>query len=104
MTNRSYGQRVEGLLIAGRPVTAGVFDEREVRAAAGLTLAIGGVAFAYAYFAKEYLPIKLVTILFSAEFLLRVGIGLRYGPLGRLARLLTWRQPPEWVSARPKRF
>ena len=33
-----------------------------------------------------------------------MGLGLRYSPVGQLARLLTWRQPPHWVSAKPKRF
>ena len=85
-------------------MTAGVFDEREVRAAAGLTLVFGAVAFVYAYFAKEYVPIKLVTTLFFVEFLVRVSLGLQYSPTGQLAKLLTWRQPPHWVSAKPKRF
>jgi hypothetical protein len=85
-------------------VKAGVFNEHEVRAAAGLTLALGAVAFVYAYFAKEYVPIKLVTTLFFIEFALRVGAGLKYSPVGQLAKLLTRSQPPHWVSAKPKRF
>jgi hypothetical protein len=104
MTARSFGQSIEGLSNAGQPVRAGVFDEHEVRAAAGLTLVAGAVAFVYAYFAKEYLPIKLVTALFFVEFLLRVSLGLRFSPFGQLARALTWRQSPHWVSAKPKRF
>jgi len=104
MTNRTYGETVDGLTIGGRPVRAGVFDEREVRAAAGLTLALGAIAFALAYFAKEFLPIKLVTAFFFFEFLIRVAMGIQFSPLGRLAKLLTWGQPPEWVSAKPKRF
>jgi hypothetical protein len=101
---RTYGETIEGLTRAGRPVRAGVFDEREVRAAAGLTLMLGAGAFALAYFAKQYLPIKLVTTLFFFEFLARVTRGLRYSPVGLLAKALTWGQPPEWVSAKPKRF
>jgi len=100
----TYGEAVEGLVSHGRPVRAGVFDEREVRAAAGLTLALGAAAFALAFLAREYLPIKVVTAAFSLEFLVRVGLGLQYSPLGRASKLLTWRQPPEWVSAKPKRF
>jgi hypothetical protein len=104
MTTRSFGETVDGLSVAGQPVTAGMFDEHEVRAAAGLTLVFGAVAFVYAYFAKEYVPIKLVTALFFVEFLLRVTVGLRFSPFGQLARLLTWGQPRHWVSAKPKRF
>jgi hypothetical protein len=104
MTNHTFGETIEGLLIAGRPLRAGVFDERQVRAAAGLTLVLGGVAFVYAYFAKEYLPIQLVTTVFFVDFALRVSFGLKCSPVGQLAKLLTRGQPPRWVSARPKRF
>lgn len=103
-SGRTYGKRVDGLVIDGLPVRAGVFDEREVRAAAGLTLVLGAVAFVYALFAKQYLPIKLVTAFFVLEFAVRVAIGLQYSPLGQVARALTWRQSAQWVSAQPKRF
>lgn len=102
--DRIYGEIVDGLTVAGRPVRAGVFDEREVRAAAGLTLVLGAAAFVLAYFAKQYQPIKLVTVFFFFEFLVRVTLGLRRSPVGLLAKALTWGQPPEWVSAKPKRF
>ena len=45
-----------------------------------------------------------MTALFSVEFLARVTLGLRYSPLGIVARAITVGRPPEWVSARPKRF
>lgn len=99
-----FGETIHGLTVAGKPVQAGVFDEHEVRAAAGLTLAFGAVAFVYAYFAKEYAPIQLVTTLFFVEFLVRVTVGLRFSPFGQLAKLLTWGRAPLWVSAKPKRF
>ena len=79
-------------------------DENEVRAAAGLTLVIGAVAFAYAYFAKQYLPLQAVASLFFLEFLIRVTAGLRYAPVGVVARALTSTQPPHPVSSAPKRF
>jgi len=104
MAEHTYGEQVEGLWRAGKAVRSGVFDERQVRAAAGVTLALGAVAFAFAALGREYRPIQLVTTFFAADFLLRVAFGLRRSPVGRLARLLTRGQPPEWVSARPKRF
>jgi hypothetical protein len=79
-------------------------DENEVRAAAGLTLVIGSVAFAYAYFAKQYLPLQAVASLFFLEFLVRVTVGIRYSPVGVVARALTANQAPHPVSAGPKRF
>lgn len=81
-----------------------VCNENEVRAAAGLTLVIGAVAFSYAYFAKQYLPLQVVASLFSLEFLVRVTAGIRYSPVGVVARAITLDRPPEWVSMQPKRF
>ncbi len=102
--SQPYGEVIHGLSHAGKPVQAGVFDEHQVRAAAGLMLLIGAVAFAHAYFARDYAPIRLVTALFFFEFLLRVGFGLRFSPIGQLARLLTAGRAAVWVSAKPKRF
>jgi hypothetical protein len=104
MKRFDFGETIEGLSIDGQRIRAAVFDENAVRAAAGLTLALGAVAFAYAWFAKVYAPIQVVTVLFLAEFALRVVGGLRLSPLGRLARALVRRHDPQWVSARPKRF
>lgn len=104
MSTAHFGETIHGLTIAGQPIVAGVFDEHQVRAAAGLTLVVGAVAFVYAYFAKEYVPIKLVTTMFAVEFLLRVTVGLKFSPFGQLARLLNRGRAPHWVSAKPKRF
>jgi|SRR5581483_8208834 len=79
-------------------------DENAVRAAAGLTMAIGAVAFAYAYFTKQYLPLQAVASFFFVEFLARVTLGLRSSPIGVVARALTSGQPPQLVSNVPKRF
>ena len=86
-----------------RPRVA-VVNENEVRAAAGLTMVIGAVAFSYAYFAKQYVPLQVAASLFFVEFLIRVTIGLRYSPIGVVARAMTLGRAPEWVSAKPKRF
>lgn len=100
----SVGQRIPGLTVDGRALRARVVNEREVRAAAGVTMVIGAVAFSYAYFDKQYVPLRAAATVFLVEFLLRVTVGIRHSPAGRLARLMTAYQPPEWVSAKPKRF
>ena len=64
----------------------------------------GAVAFVYAYFDKVYWPLQAVATFFFVEFLIRVTLGIRYSPTGVVARFLTKRQPPDWVSAKPKRF
>ena len=83
---------------------AALINENEARAAAGLTMVSGAVAFSYAYFDKQYVPLQVVASLFFVEFLIRVTAGIRYSPIGAIARAMTLGQPPEWVSAQPKRF
>ena len=100
----TYGQRLAGLADNGKVLQAAVFNENEVRAAAGLTMVVGAVAFAFAYFDKNYVPLQAVTTFFFIEFLIRVTIGLRYAPMGVVARWMTRAYPPDWVSAKPKRF
>ncbi len=99
-----YGEVIHATDANGKLLTAGVFEEGQVRAAAGLTLALGTVAFAYAYFAQVYAPIQIVTTLFFFEFLIRVTAGIRFSPIGVIAHWMTRRQTPQWVSAQPKRF
>ena len=99
-----YGQRIPDLTIRGREVRAGVFNENEVRAAAGMTMVIGAVAFVLALTEQIYVPLQLVTIFFFIEFTTRVTLGLQHSPLGVVSRVLVRRLEPEWVSARPKRF
>ena len=79
-------------------------NENAVRAAAGLTMVTGAVAFSYAYFDKQYVPLQVVASLFFVEFLIRITIGLRYSPFGALAHALTLSREPQWVSGVPKRF
>ena len=102
--DRTYGQVISGVAPDGKELQSGVFNENEVRAAAGLTMVVGAVAFVYAYFDQDYLPLQVVATFFFVEFLIRVTLGLRYSPTGVVARFLTQRQPPDWVSAKPKRF
>jgi hypothetical protein len=98
------GEHVSALTADGSELLAPVVNEREVRAAAGVTMVIGAVAFGYAYFTRQYIPLQVVASVFFLEFLTRVTAGLRFSPAGVLAHLLTWKEPPEWVSAKPKRF
>lgn len=100
---RQFRKFSPGLFMDGRGPKAAV-NENHVRAAAGLTMVLGAVAFAYAYFAKVYAPIQVVTAVFFIEFLIRVTVGLTFSPVGILANWITRRRPPHWVSAKPKRF
>jgi hypothetical protein len=100
----SFGQRISGLTADGAELQAAVFDENQVRAAAGLTLVLGAVAFSFAYFDARYIPLQVASTLFFVEFLARLTLGLRYSPMGVIAGAMTVRRAPDWVSAKPKRF
>jgi hypothetical protein len=104
MKRPTYGEIIHGLTVDGREIHAPVFDENQVRAAAGITMALGAIAFVYANFEKVFEPIKVVTTFFFIDFLIRATLGLRYSPVGVVARLLVRRLEPQWTSAKPKRF
>lgn len=104
MKRWTYGVVLEQPAADGTVFRAGVFNEVQVRAAAGITMALGAYAFIYANWAKYFIPIKFVTTFFAIDFLLRVTVGLQYSPVGLVSRWITRRRPPEWVSAKPKRF
>lgn len=104
MLNLRYGEVIQGLSFDGKELRSAVFNEHEVRAAAGLTMVLGAVVFVYAYFDKEFVPIRIVATVFFIDFLIRVTVGLRYSPTGIVARRLVRRQEPQWASAKPKRF
>jgi hypothetical protein len=99
-----YGQSLYGQTPDGTALRAGVFNEHEVRAAAGLTMVLGTTAFVFAYFAQVYVPIQVVTTVFFVEFLVRVLFGFQYSPVRFAVRWMTRRRQPEWASAKPKRF
>lgn len=100
----SFGQRISGLTADGAEPRAAVFDENQVRAAAGLTMILGAVAFSLAYFEAQYIPLQVVSTIFFVEFLTRLTVGIRNSPVGMIARVMTVRHAPDWVSAKPKRF
>ena len=99
-SNRVDGQRV----VDGKELHAAAVNEHQARAAAGITMAFGTVAFVYANFDKVFWPIRSVSAFFFVDFLFRVTAGLERSPSGLVARWMTRRQAPQWVSAKPKRF
>ena len=92
------------LVVDGKELQAAAVNEQQVRVAAGITMAVGAIAFVYAHFDKLFWPIRTVSAFFFVDFLLRVAAGLEHSPTGLVAGWLTRRQPPRWVSAKPKRF
>jgi Domain of unknown function (DUF4395) len=99
-----YGQRISGVNEDGGALQAAVFNEREVRASAGLLMMFGFVAFFHALLDKDYLLLKIAAAYFLFEFLVRITVGIHRTPSGYIGHLMTRRYPAEWVSAKPKRF
>jgi hypothetical protein len=100
----AYGQRISGVNADGGRLRAAVFNEREVRASAGLLMMFGFTAFFYALLSQNYIPLRIAASYFLFEFLIRITVGIHRTPSGLVARWMTRRYPPEWVSAKPKRF
>ena len=98
------GQHISGLTVDGVELQAAVVDENQARAAAGMTMVLGAVAFGFAYFDAQYILLQAVSTLFFVEFLTRLTVGLSVSPIGVIARTMTLRQVPDWVSEKPKRF
>jgi hypothetical protein len=72
----TYGQAISGLSPNGQPVQAAVFNDNQVRAAAGLALALAAVALVYGRFENVYLPMQAISTFLFIEFLIRVTIGI----------------------------
>ncbi len=99
-SNRFTERRV----VDGKVMHAAAVNEHQARAAAGITMALGAVAFVYANFDKLFWPIRTVSTFFFVDFLVRVTAGVERSPSGLVAGWMTRRQAPQWVSAKPKRF
>jgi hypothetical protein len=95
---------IERRVVDGRELHAAAVNEHQARAAAGVTMALGAVAFVYANFDKLFWPIRTVSAFFFIDFLIRVTVGLERSPSGLVAGWMTRRQAQQWVSAKPKRF
>ena len=101
----SVGQMFDNLTVWGRPARFPVVNERAVRAAAGVVMALATIAIAIAYFDKNYTPIRIIAVLVAADYALRQVAGLTpLSPIGTLGTFLVRNQTPEWVGATQKRF
>jgi hypothetical protein len=90
--------------VDGKELHAAAVDEHQARVAAGITMALGAIAFVYANFDKLFWPIRTVSAFLFIDFLIRVTASLERSPSGLVAGWMTRRQAPQWVSAKPKRF
>ncbi len=93
----SFGTRVDGIDFE-------VFNERAIRAAAGLLFLIGFAGWMTAALTGFYQPLRAFGMIFMIDMFLRLFVTTKYVPSLMLANLIVKPQRPEWVDAAPKKF
>ena len=92
-----FGEVVQGYEIR-------VFNERELRAGAGIMFVGAMIAFMHALLIGNFLFLKAFVALFFVEFFIRLVINPTYAPVLILGKLATSNQQPEYSGAPQKRF
>jgi len=92
-----FGEKVEGIDFP-------VFNERAVRAAAGILFLVGFTAVSYAFYTGDFQAVRAFAIFFLIDMGIRLGFNHRFAPSMALGALMVRRQRPEWVGASPKRL
>lgn len=92
-----FGESVPG-------IDFGVFNERAIRAAAGILYLIGFAGWLVALIAADYGLLRAFGALFMLEMFLRLFIGAKYAPSMMIGSLIVRAQRPEWVDAKPKKL
>lgn len=90
-----FGERVEGYEIR-------VFNERELRASAGLLFLFGASGYATVLFTGNFSLLRAFAVVFMIDMFLRLFVSPRLSPSLAIARLIVYRQRPEWVGAPQK--
>jgi hypothetical protein len=92
-----FGEKVEGIDIP-------VFNERAVRAAAGILFILGFSAVTSAFYTGDFQAVRAFAIFFMIDMGIRVSLNHRFAPTMALGALIVRRQRPEWVGAAQKRL
>jgi len=92
-----FGEDVEGYNIP-------VFNEREIRAAAGILFVMMFVSIMQAGMKGDFLMIKYAVVIFLTDISIRVFINPKFAPTLILGRLIVSNQVPEYVGAPQKKF
>jgi hypothetical protein len=94
---KKFGEEVKGYNIR-------VFNEREVRAAAGILFFLANIAFFNALLISNFIFLKVFVIIFFLDFFTRIFIDPRYAPSMILGRIFIQNQKPEYTGAPQKKF
>jgi hypothetical protein len=99
-----FGRSIPGLKIHGEDAPYPVFNEREIRAGAGIAFAIAISSFFTVFYTKDLTILYAVIPFFFVDFLIKVFRGPEWSPIGFIGALLVKNQRPEYVGAIQKRF
>jgi hypothetical protein len=94
---KNFGEIVTGYQIP-------VFNEREVRAAAGLLFFFATLVFYNAFLDQNFLFLKIFIVFFFIEFCIRLFVNPKYAPAMILGRIIVQNQKPEYTGAPQKYF
>ncbi|MBT7902782.1 DUF4395 domain-containing protein [Candidatus Woesearchaeota archaeon] len=92
-----FGETVKGFDVH-------VFNEREIRAGAGIMFLFAMIAFMNAFLLKNFYFIKIFVIAFLIDFLIRLVINPKYSPFLVVGRFVVQNQTPEYSGAPQKKF
>lgn len=93
----TFGEKIEAYEVK-------VFNEREVRASAGILFLFAMLAFMNAWLAGNFLPTKIFVVGFLVDFSIRLFFNPRYAPTLIMGRWIVRNQQPEYVGAPQKRW
>ncbi len=96
-SSSNFGEMVEGIEFP-------VFNERVIRASAGLLFLFGFSGWMIAATVGVYQPLRAFGMAFMFDMFLRLFIGAKWVPSLILANLVVRSQRPEWVDAEPKKL
>lgn len=80
-----------------------VFNERAIRAAAGMLFLVGFAAWMTAAITDNFQFLRAFGALFMLDMFIRVFLNHRYAPSMVIGSFVTRNQRPEWVDAIPKK-
>ncbi len=92
-----FGEKVAGYDVY-------VFNEREVRAAAGIVFLFAFMAFMNGFLTGNNEPLKLMVMVFLFDFFIRLFINPKYAPSMIMGRWMVNNQIPEYVGSPQKRW
>jgi hypothetical protein len=93
----AFGEKVEGY-------KGLMFNEREVRAAAGIVFLFAFMAFMNGFLTGNNEPTKLMVSVFLFDFFIRIFINPKYSPSMVVGRWMVNNQRLEYTDAAPKRW